>query len=276
MLISSNVKAIITEYIWCLYVDGMLISSNVKAIITSVNAGRRLLSVCFSRHVVATLGALKLQKTSTLSSTQASYMSPSDYEEEEMWMRVELEDIESEQDAGAITYEGDEALAKGTGYQAHTKHITLLLHLRTRKSRQKERGNQDAPSTGSPATLPRNDAICRRTEDAYWDMANFVVQATDQLLELALRRVMKRYAITDEECLIAMTRGVLDTLTVIDHEQVERGIKWVKREIKKRCILAKTEYTTAKWEEFWGYFERTWLDQYTIDVWNVFGLDNEL
>ncbi|ETL30650.1 hypothetical protein L916_16416, partial [Phytophthora nicotianae] len=140
-------------------------------------------------------------------------------------------------------------------------------------------------------------------------MANFVVQATDQLLELveivcdfeatlmnalqtqfpiaivleclfhmkqALRRVMKRYAITDEECLIAMTRGVLDTLTVIDHEQVERGIKWVKREIKKRCILAKTEYTTAKWEEFWGYFERTWLDQYTIDVWNVFGLDNEL
>ncbi|ETK77212.1 hypothetical protein L915_16516 [Phytophthora nicotianae] len=78
-------------------------------------------------------------------------MSPSDYEEEEMWMRVELEDIESEQDAGAMIYEGDEALAKGTGYQAHTKHITLLLHL---------------------------------TEDAYWDIANFVVQATDQLLEL--------------------------------------------------------------------------------------------
>ncbi|ETM51544.1 hypothetical protein L914_04633 [Phytophthora nicotianae] len=95
-------------------------------------------------------------------------------------------------------------------------------------------------------------------------------------MKQALRRVMKRYAITDEECLIAMTRGVLDTPTVIDHEQVERGIKWVKREIKKRCILAKTEYTTAKWEEFWGYFERTWLDQYTIDVWNVFGLDNEL
>ncbi|ETP34922.1 hypothetical protein F442_16831 [Phytophthora nicotianae P10297] len=92
-------------------------------------AGRRLLSVCFSRLVVATLGALKLQKTSTLSSTQASYMSPSDYEEEEMWMRVELEDIDSEQDAGAIIYEGDEALAKGTGDQAHTKHTTLPLHL---------------------------------------------------------------------------------------------------------------------------------------------------
>ncbi|KAG2775357.1 hypothetical protein PC129_g23139 [Phytophthora cactorum] len=25
-----------------------------------------------------------------------------------------------------------------------------------------------------------------------------------------------------------------------------------------------------------GYFERTWLEQYTIDVWNVFDLDNEL
>ncbi|ETK78200.1 hypothetical protein F441_16014, partial [Phytophthora nicotianae CJ01A1] len=92
----------------------------------------------------------------------------------------------------------------------------------------------------------------------------------------ALRRAMKSYAITDEEYLIAMTLGVLDTLAIIDHEQVERGITWIKREIKKRCILGKTEYFTATWEEFWGYFERTWLEQYSIDVWNVFGLGNEL
>ncbi|KAG3114967.1 hypothetical protein PI124_g5244 [Phytophthora idaei] len=147
------------------------------------------------------------------------------------------------------------------------------------------------------------------TEDAYWDMVHFVVQATDQQLEpaeivcdfeaalinalqtqfpnaivlgclfhmkQALRRAMKRYAITEEGCLIAMTRSVLDTLTVMAHDQVDRGIKWVKREIEKRCIVAGIEYSTAKWGGFWGYFERAWLEQYTIDVWNVFDLDNEL
>ncbi|KAJ8556684.1 hypothetical protein ON010_g9282 [Phytophthora cinnamomi] len=39
------------------------------------------------------------------------------------------------------------------------------------------------------------------------------------------------------------------------HDQVERGIKKMGRVL---------------------YFERTWLEQYSIDVWNVFGLDNEL
>ncbi|KAE9055994.1 hypothetical protein PF006_g32815, partial [Phytophthora fragariae] len=107
-----------------------------------------------------------------------------------------------------------------------------------------------------------------RTADSYWDMIHFIVQATDQQIEpaeivcdfeaalmdslqtqfpnaivlgclfhmkQALRRAMKRYAIPEEECLIAMTHGVLDTLTVIQHDHIERGIKWVKREIKRRC-----------------------------------------
>ncbi|KAE8909486.1 hypothetical protein PF003_g5890 [Phytophthora fragariae] len=148
-----------------------------------------------------------------------------------------------------------------------------------------------------------------RTADSYWDMIHFIVQATDQQIEpaeivcdfeaalmdslqtqfpnaivlgclfhmkQALRRAMKRYAIPEEECLIAMTHGVLDTLTVIQHDHIERGIKLVKREIKRRCVVADVTYSAAKWGEFWGYFERTWLEQYSIEVWNVFGLDNEL
>ncbi|POM62695.1 hypothetical protein PHPALM_28116 [Phytophthora palmivora] len=81
----------------------------------------------------------------------------------------------------------------------------------------------------------------------------------------ALRRAMKRYAIPDEECQIAMTRGVLDTLTVMEHEHV-----------KLRCAVAGLTYSTEKWGRFWDYFVRTWLGQYTIKVWNVFGLNNEL
>ncbi|KAJ8517372.1 hypothetical protein ON010_g18329 [Phytophthora cinnamomi] len=87
---------------------------------------------------------------------------------------------------------------------------------------------------------------------------------------------MKCYAVPEDECIIAMTRGALDTLTVIQHDQVERDIKWVRREIKRRCTIAGVAYSVGKWREFWGYFERTWLEQYSIEVWNVFGLDNEL
>ncbi|OWZ02553.1 hypothetical protein PHMEG_00025865 [Phytophthora megakarya] len=95
-------------------------------------------------------------------------------------------------------------------------------------------------------------------------------------MKQALRRAMKRYAIPEAECLIAMAHGVLDTLTVLQHDYIERGIKWVQLEIKRRCAVADVTYSAAKWGEFWGYFERTWLEQYSIEVWNVFGLDNEL
>ncbi|OWZ18206.1 hypothetical protein PHMEG_0007745 [Phytophthora megakarya] len=156
-----------------------------------------------------------------------------------------------------------------------------------------------------------------RSGDSFWDMVHFVVQSTDQQLEpaevvcdfesalisavqtqfpnaiiigclfhwkQALRRAMKRFLIAEEECSIAMTRGVLDILTVIDHSLVERGVKWVKREIlryqrreiRQRCNDVGIEYFKAKWRGFWEYFQRTWLDQYDISVWNVAGLNNEL
>ncbi|GMF25787.1 unnamed protein product [Phytophthora lilii] len=140
-------------------------------------------------------------------------------------------------------------------------------------------------------------------------MIHFVVQATDQNLEpaevicdfeaglmnsiqtqfpnaivlgclfhmkQALRRAMKRYAIPDEECSIAMTPGVLDMLTVMDPARINKGSKWAKREMKMRCPEAGLIYSAEKWSEFWGYFARTWLEQYPIEVWNVYGLENEL
>ncbi|EGZ07322.1 hypothetical protein PHYSODRAFT_447230, partial [Phytophthora sojae] len=75
---------------------------------------------------------------------------------------------------------------------------------------------------------------------------------------------------------IAKTRGVLDALTVIDPSQVEQGTKWVKREIRQRYAVAGIVYSKAKWRGFWGYFDRTWVEQYGVGVWNVFGLSDEL
>ncbi|POM65052.1 Hypothetical protein PHPALM_19312 [Phytophthora palmivora] len=73
-----------------------------------------------------------------------------------------------------------------------------------------------------------------------------------------------------------MTRGVIDVLTVVEHSLVEQGTKWVKREIRQRCNAAGVPYSKTKWRGFWNYFKRTWLDQYDVSVWNVFGLSNEL
>ncbi|KAK1942827.1 hypothetical protein P3T76_005464 [Phytophthora citrophthora] len=148
-----------------------------------------------------------------------------------------------------------------------------------------------------------------RTGDSFWDIIHFVVQGTDQQIEpaevvcdfesaliqavqsrfpngivigcllhwkQALRRAMKRFLLSEEECAIAMSKGVLDMLTVIDHSLVKRCIKWVKLEIRRRCAEAGITYSNVKWRGFWGYFNRTWMEQYDMSVWNVAGLNNEL
>ncbi|KAE9113789.1 hypothetical protein PF007_g10615 [Phytophthora fragariae] len=95
-------------------------------------------------------------------------------------------------------------------------------------------------------------------------------------LKQALRRAMKRFLIPEEVCSIAMTRGVLDMLTVMEQSLIENGIKWVKREIRQRCDAAGIEYSKSKWRVFWDYFQRTWIELYDVSVWNVAGLNNEL
>ncbi|OWZ09198.1 hypothetical protein PHMEG_00018138 [Phytophthora megakarya] len=138
-----------------------------------------------------------------------------------------------------------------------------------------------------------------RRGDSFWDMIHFVVQGTDQQLEPA-------EVVCDFECALidtvqtqypnaivigcrfhlkqalrrAMKRGgvryrydpwVLDILTVVEQNLIERAIKWVKREIRQRC-----DYSKAKSRGFWGYFQQTWLEQYNVSVWNVAGLNSEL
>lgn len=53
--------------------------------------------------------------------------------------------------------------------------------------------------------------------------------------------------IPESEIQIAMTRGVLDMLTVIDQELVShQSIRWVKRTIRARCGAADVGYTHAQ------------------------------
>ncbi|POM69389.1 Hypothetical protein PHPALM_14328 [Phytophthora palmivora] len=42
------------------------------------------------------------------------------------------------------------------------------------------------------------------------------------------------------------------------------------------CMSAGILYSKAKWRRFWGYFARTWLEHYDVEVWNAHGLSNEL
>ncbi|OWZ06735.1 hypothetical protein PHMEG_00020969 [Phytophthora megakarya] len=95
-------------------------------------------------------------------------------------------------------------------------------------------------------------------------------------LEQALRRAMRRFLPPEEECAIAMTRGVLDILKVVEQNLIERAIKWVKLEIRQPCDVAGIQCTNTKWRGFWGYIQRTWPELYNVSVWNVTGLNNEL
>jgi hypothetical protein len=94
----------------------------------------------------------------------------------------------------------------------------------------------------------------------------------------AVRRQMKStYHIAEKEVSIAMERGVLDMLTVIEPSTVARqGVKWVKNKIRSRCEEEGIDYSTGKWARFWRYFRATWLGRYAIEEWNVHGLENYL
>ncbi|GMF23690.1 unnamed protein product [Phytophthora fragariaefolia] len=148
-----------------------------------------------------------------------------------------------------------------------------------------------------------------RDESAYWNMVHFITQGTDQQIQpaevacdfesalqnaiqtrfpnaivvgclfhmkQAVSRAIMRFGIPELERTIAMTEGVLDILTVIDPAQVKTGTRWVNSEIRQRCAVAGTYYSEAKWQGCGGYFAWVWLEQYDVQVWNVFGLRNEL
>ncbi|DAZ97548.1 TPA: hypothetical protein N0F65_003034, partial [Lagenidium giganteum] len=93
----------------------------------------------------------------------------------------------------------------------------------------------------------------------------------------AARRSMKELRVHEAEVNIAMSRGVLYMLTVIDPGTIlTPGIRWVHHLIQRRrdaeCIL----HSTDKWHQFWRNFRRTWLTKYPPALWNVHTIHHDL
>lgn len=159
--------------------------------------------------------------------------------------------------------------------------------------------------------VPVYYVLCsNRTEETYWELLDQVIKSTDNNLQpaevvcdfelglikgvqaqfpnaevigclfhfkQALRRKMKKLHIPDREVSVAMAKGVLDILTVIEQDKVEGvGIAWVKAEIKARCNRLGHHYSRKKWRSFWVYFRSTWLERYSVEEWNVNGLEGTL
>ncbi|DAZ93446.1 TPA: hypothetical protein N0F65_003143 [Lagenidium giganteum] len=99
---------------------------------------------------------------------------------------------------------------------------------------------------GSDCYVPVFYVVCTsKTEDMYWNAIQFVDQTVDQNLDpaeclqsrdvgclfhfkQAVRRCMKELRIHEAEENIAMSRGVLDMLTVIEPGTIlTQGIRWV-------------------------------------------------
>ncbi|GMF40078.1 unnamed protein product [Phytophthora fragariaefolia] len=86
---------------------------------------------------------------------------------------------------------------------------------------------------------------------------------------------MKRFGIPELKRTIAMAQGVLDVLTVIGPAQVNVGTRRVKSKIRQRCAVANLVFS-SKVAGLWGYFARGCLEQYDVQVWNVFCLGGTL
>ncbi|ETP39006.1 hypothetical protein F442_13502 [Phytophthora nicotianae P10297] len=93
----------------------------------------------------------------------------------------------------------------------------------------------------------------------------------------AVRIKMRKIGISNSAASIAMAIGVLDMLTVLPIDQIEGpGIRWVKRQNKERCRENGVTYVRSRWDIFWRYFKRTWLELYDPVLWNVHGLTERL
>ncbi|OWY90432.1 hypothetical protein PHMEG_00041443, partial [Phytophthora megakarya] len=79
------------------------------------------------------------------------------------------------------------------------------------------------------------------------------------------------------EISIAMEVGIMDMLTVIRPDDVDRaGIRFVERRIRSRCREETIQYSTERWLLFWVYFRRTWLVLFPVNVWNVHEMDLQI
>ncbi|KAG2999249.1 hypothetical protein PC120_g20949 [Phytophthora cactorum] len=93
----------------------------------------------------------------------------------------------------------------------------------------------------------------------------------------ACRRKMKKYQLSETEAGIAMGFGLLYMLTVIDAEKISvQGVAWVKNKIKQRCGAQNVPYSRSKWNQFWNYFQKTWIETFPPDLWNIYGVQREI
>ncbi|TYZ65380.1 hypothetical protein PybrP1_008752 [[Pythium] brassicae (nom. inval.)] len=72
------------------------------------------------------------------------------------------------------------------------------------------------------------------------------------------RRQMKKMRLPEIEIGVAMTRGVLDMLTVVDQDVIaDLGMAWVRNKIRDGGAWPGAAFSSRKWRRFWIYFEKT-------------------
>jgi hypothetical protein len=93
----------------------------------------------------------------------------------------------------------------------------------------------------------------------------------------ACKRKMGKLYIPTQEICIAMSKGVLDMLTIVDPVKIRlQGIAWVSAKIKARCGEESIGYSSTKWDSFWKYLRKTWLVLLPPKLWNVYGIKRDL
>lgn len=142
--------------------------------------------------------------------------------------------------------------------------------------------------------LPVFYVLCTsKSSDTYWNVIHHVFQACDQKLapativcdfeaghsnavltqfpkarvcgcyfhfKRALRRFMKKLCIPNPEVKIAMEKGVIDILAVIDQDKIAvQGTVYVRKLIRQKCDAKGIPSSHAKWDAFWAYFQRQWI-----------------
>ncbi|KAE9255541.1 hypothetical protein PF004_g532 [Phytophthora fragariae] len=84
---------------------------------------------------------------------------------------------------------------------------------------------------------------------------------------------MIKLRIPQEEISVMMQRDYLDSLTVIAHERIDpHGIDFVVNKFKMKLDNKDIEYSEMKWDEFWSYFRKTWLEIFPPHLRNINGI----
>ncbi|GMF39124.1 unnamed protein product [Phytophthora lilii] len=85
---------------------------------------------------------------------------------------------------------------------------------------------------------------------------------------------MIQLRLSNDVVAFAMETGMQDMLTVINSDHVvPHGIAYVTRKLRQECTALNLAYTSSKWTMFWSYFQRTWVRQFPVVLWNVHGMD---